>query len=104
MKHIRNLYPAPAWAKSRLSQDPAEKTWTCPTCGIIPPLAFAAGWYARRPCACERAAREAEETLKLAAELAHARQALTYTWLGRAWAEPGLSAKTFGTFQCERQP
>ena len=51
MKHIRNLYPAPAWAKSRLSQDPAEKTWTCPVCGIIPPLAVADGWYARRPCA-----------------------------------------------------
>ena len=104
MKHIRNLYPAPAWAKSRLSQDPDEKTWVCPACGIIPPLAFAEGWYARRPCACERAAREAAETRKLAAELVQARAALTYTWVGRAWAEPQLSAKTFETFHSERQP
>ncbi len=104
MKRIRNLYPAPVWARSRLSQDPAEKTWTCPTCGTVPPLAFADGWYARRPCACERAAREAEETRKLTAELAQARTALTYTWLGCAWAEPGLAAKTFETFQRQRQP
>ncbi len=104
MKRIRNLSPAPAWARPRLSQDPAEKTWTCPTCGIVPPLAFADGWYARRPCACERAAREAEETRQLAAELALARQALTYTWLGRAWAEPALASNTFATFQRERQP
>src|SRR5579859_671481 len=103
MKRIRNLYPAPAWARPRLSQDPVEKTWTCPICGLMPPLAFADGWYARRPCACERAAREAEETRKLAAELAQARQALTYTWLGRAWAEPGLASKTFEAFRSERQ-
>src|SRR5690348_11930251 len=103
MKHIRNLSPAPAWARPRLSQDPAEKTWTCPTCGMVPPLAFADGWYARRPCACERAAREAREVAQLRAELLQARAALTYTWLGRAWAEPGLASKTFETFQRERQ-
>jgi DNA replication protein DnaC len=32
------------------------------------------------------------------------RTALTYTWLGRAWSEPGLAAKTFATFRGERQP
>ncbi len=104
MKNIRNLYPAPAWAKARLSQDPVEKTWTCPVCGVVPPLVFADGWYARRPCTCERAAREAREVAQLRAELAQARAALTYTWLGRAWAEPGLASKTFETFQRERQP
>ncbi len=33
-----------------------------------------------------------------------ARTALTYTWLGRAWSEPGLAAKTFASFRRERQP
>ncbi len=104
MKRIRNLYSAPAWARSRLSQDPTEKTWTCPVCGIIPPLAFADGWYARRPCACERAAREAREIAQLRAEMLQARRALTYTWLGRAWAEPELANRTFEAYQRERQP
>lgn len=104
MKRVRSLYPAPAWALPRLSREPQDKTWTCATCGIVPPLAFADGWFARRPCACERAAREAEETRKLAAELAEARKAHTYTWLGRAWAEPHLAAKTFETFRSARQP
>jgi DNA replication protein DnaC len=104
MKRLRNLYPAPAWALSRLSRQPQDKTWICPQCGVVPPIAFAEGWYARRPCACERAAFEAEQLRKLAAELVQARTALTYTWLGRAWAEPGLSAKTFETFHGERQP
>src|SRR5690348_4509025 len=104
MKRLRNLYPAPAWARSRLAQDPAEKTWTCLVCGVAPPPVFADGWYARRPCACERAAREAREIEQLRMELAQARAALTYTWLGRAWAEPNLSSKTFETFCSERQP
>lgn len=104
MKRTRELYLAPAWAFPRLSRDPQEKTWTCPTCGVVPPIAFSDGWYARRPCACERTAFDAEQTRKLAEELAQARRALTYTWLGRACAEPALSAKTFETFQSERQP
>jgi DNA replication protein DnaC len=104
MKRLRNLYPAPAWALPRLSRQPHEKTWRCPACGVVPPIAFADGWYARRPCACERAAREAEQTRQLAAELAQARTYLTYTWVGRAWAEPGLAAKTFSSFQQNRQP
>lgn len=104
MKQLRNLYPVPVWAHSRLSREPQDKTWTCPQCGVVPPIAFANGWYARRPCACERAAREAMQTRQLAAEQAQARTALTYTWLGRAWAEPGLAAKTFETFHFARQP
>jgi DNA replication protein DnaC len=71
---------------------------------VVPPIAFAEGWYARRPCACERAAFEAEQTRQLAAELAQARQALTYTWVGRAWADPDLADKTFSSFRQERQP
>jgi DNA replication protein DnaC len=104
MKRLRNLYSAPAWALPRLSREPQEKTWICPQCGVVPPIVFAEGWYARRPCACERAAQEAREIEQLRTETMQARQALTYTWLGRAWAEPGLSARTFETFQRERQP
>src|ERR1700686_5019828 len=104
MKRVRNLYPAPSWALPRLSREPQDKTWRCPACGVVPPIAFADGWYARRPCACERAAREAEQTRQLAAELVQARRALTYTWLGRTWAEPSLADKTFASFRRERQP
>jgi DNA replication protein DnaC len=104
MKRVCNLYPAPAWALSRLSREPQEKTWICPQCGVMPPIAFSDGWYARRPCACERAAIDAEQTCKLAAERAQARQAFTYTWVGRTWAEPGLAAETFQTFHVARQP
>jgi hypothetical protein len=94
MKRLRSLYPAPAWALPRLSKDLAEKTWTCPACGVVPPIAFADGWYARRPCPCEHAAWEARQIEQLRAEMAGARQALTYTWLGRAWSEPELAGKT----------
>ena len=104
MKRLRNLYPAPAWALPRLSREPQEKTWRCPVCGVVPPIAFADGWYGRRPCACERAEQEARQLQQLREELLQARQALTYTWLGRAWAEPGLAAKTFASFQQNRQP
>lgn len=104
MKRVRQLYPAPAWAKPRLSQDPAQKTWQCPVCGVVPPIAFAEGWYARCPCRCERADFEARQLRRLQEELAQARQAQTYTWLGRAWAEPALATRTFATFRRERQP
>lgn len=107
MKRLRDslsLPSAPRALLARLSHNPAEKTWMCPACGEIPPLAFAGGWYGRRPCRCEEAAEEAEELARLRAQVARARAALTYTWLGRAWAEPGLATKTFATFEQERQP
>ena len=74
------------------------------TCGVVPPIALADGWFARRLCSCERAAFEAEQLRLLQEEQRQARTALTYTWLGRAWSEPGLAAKTFATFRGERQP
>jgi DNA replication protein DnaC len=88
----------------RLSRDAAEKTWTCPACGVVPPIALAEGWYARRLCRCERAAFDARQLRQLQEELLQARTALTYTWLGRAWSEPSLATKTFATFRQERQP
>jgi DNA replication protein DnaC len=104
MKRLHDLLPAPTWMLPRLSRNPAEKTWTCQTCGVVPPIALADGWYARRLCRCERAAFEAKQVHQLQEEQRQALAALTYTWLGRAWSEPGLAAKTFATFRAERQP
>ena len=104
MKRVHELLPAPAWMMPRLSRDAAEKTWTCPTCGVVPPIALADGWYARRLCGCERAAFDARQQHQLQEEQRHVRTALTYTWLGRAWSESGLATKTFATFKPERQP
>src|SRR2546423_37663 len=104
MKRIHDLLPAPAWMQPRLSRDAAEKTWTCPTCGVVPPIALADGWYARRLCRCERDAFEAEQLRLLQGEQWQVRTAMTYIWLGRAWSEPELANKTFATFKGERQP
>src|SRR6266581_159452 len=104
MKRLHDLLPAPAWMLPRLSRDAAEKTWRCQTCGVVSPIALADEWYARRLCSCERAAFDARQLRELQEEQRQVRTALTYTWLGRAWSEPGLAAKTFATFQSERQP
>ena len=109
MKHLRDvpgriLPKAPRALLPRLSRDPAEKTWTCPRCGLIPPIAFAEGWYARRPCPCEEAAQEAREIRRLREQTAQARAALTFNWLGCAWSETELFTWTFEVFRRERQP
>jgi DNA replication protein DnaC len=104
VKRVHELLPAPAWMLPRLSREAAEKTWMCPACGVVPPIALASGWYARRLCKCERTAFDARQLHQLQEEQQHVRTALTYTWLGRAWSEPGLAAKTFATFRQERQP
>jgi DNA replication protein DnaC len=104
VKRVHELLPAPTWMLPRLSRDAAEKTWTCPACGVVPPIALAGGWYARRLCRCERAAFDARQLHQLQEEQRHVCTLLTYTWLGRAWSEPGLAAETFATFQPERQP
>jgi DNA replication protein DnaC len=104
MKRLHERLSAPTWMLPRLSRNPAEKTWTCQTCGVVPPIALGDGWYARRMCRCERAAFEAKQVHQLQEEQRQVRTALTYTWLGRAWSEPGLAAKTFATFRGERQP
>jgi DNA replication protein DnaC len=104
VKRLHDLLPAPAWMVPRLSRDAAEKTRTCPTCGVVPPIALADGWYARRLCRCERVAFDAQQLRQLREEQRQIRTALTYTWLGSAWSEPGLVAKNFATFQRERQP
>jgi DNA replication protein DnaC len=104
MKRLHELLPAPAWMVPRLSRDAKEKTWTCQACGVVPPIALADGWYARRLCRCERTAFDAQQLRQVQEEQRQVRTALTYIWLGRAWSEPGLAAKTFATFRRERQP
>jgi DNA replication protein DnaC len=104
MKRAHDLLQAPTWMQPRLSRIAAEKTWTCPMCGVVPPIALAEGWYARRLCRCERSAFEAEQLRQLQEEQNQALTALTFTWLGPAWSEPALAEKTFATFRSERQP
>jgi DNA replication protein DnaC len=104
MKRVHDLLPAPAWMQPRLSRIAEEKTWTCPTCGVVPPIALADGWFARRLCGCERAAFDAQQLRQLQEEQRQVRVLLTYTWLGRARSEPALAEKTFATYQSERQP
>jgi DNA replication protein DnaC len=105
MQRLHECLPAPpAGMVQRMSQNPAEKTWVCPHCGAVAPIAFANGWYARRMCACERAAFETQQVQTLREEQMLARNAFTYTWLGHARSKPALSAKTFANFKREHQP
>jgi DNA replication protein DnaC len=71
---------------------------------VVQPIALAGGWYARRLCRCERTAFDAQQLHQLREEQRQVRITLTYTWLGRAWSESELAAKTFATFRQERQP
>ena len=110
MKRINSIIPK--WAYQFLSQDPAEKTWTCSTCGIVLPMALGAGWYVQRQCFCEQKAEEMRQreatprTLAQALERAQAEQ--VYTWLGREWIYDldikKLEACTFASFEQARQP
>ncbi|HLZ57203.1 MAG TPA: DnaA/Hda family protein [Ktedonosporobacter sp.] len=98
----------PKCLKARMSQDPQEKTWECPTCGVIEPGMLVEGWYYRRCCPCQERARmrapqqEAPRTLQQA--LARNQVMQTYTWLGRKWHLEGLEKKTFASFEEVRQP
>ncbi|MBO0782922.1 MAG: ATP-binding protein [Ktedonobacteraceae bacterium] len=98
----------PNWARRFLSQDPAEKTWTCATCGEITPFHFGQGWYARRRCACEQRAEELRQRQGVARTLGQvlteAQRAQTYRWLGASWAAHELEEKTFTNFERHRQP
>jgi DNA replication protein DnaC len=104
MKRLRDAIPIPAVCIRFLSKDPAMKTWTCPTCGPVPPMTLPGGWYLRRKCRCEQHAEEQRFSAVQRQELARARVTLTYTWLGAAWSEVALAHKTFATFRRERQP
>ncbi len=102
MERLDNLVCIPTAAIRFLSKDPAEKTWICKVCGVVPPFALNAGWYARRKCACERLAEEQQAIQAMQHLSAQARARYVYTWLGSSWPESGLSGKTFATFQRER--
>ncbi len=88
-----------------LSQDAADLTWTCPTCGPIPPGQWTTtpGWFYRRLCPCQRQAeeqrrREAEQQ-QMQQALLEQRRAAVYGWLGACWPQKGLANKTFANFE-----
>ncbi len=92
-----------AFLRRRASSDPADKTWTCPTCGIIPPCEVKPGLYLRRTCACEIRQREAREMAALRRQMQAEQCAQTFRWIGQAWAEQHLEHLTFATFDRQRQ-
>ncbi len=94
----------PSWVHQFLSQNPSDKTWTCPQCGVIAPVRLTGEWYARGTCPCEVRAREAQIAQEQRQTLARQRREATYTWLGRAWSDERVTTQTFATFQRERQP
>lgn len=100
---IGTLY-VPAAARRFLSQNAEDKTWVCPVCGEMPPMAYADGWYGRRRCACERRADEQRQIAAFQQQTRQARMAHTYCWLGSDWSEAGLTRHTFATFERTRQP
>lgn len=110
MKRLTTMIPE--WAHQFLSQNPQDKTWECATCGTVPPLMLADGWYARRRCICEQQAEEMRQRDATPRTLAHA-LALSqfeqvYTWLGRSWVNEQdiqkLEASTFASFDRTQQP
>ena len=110
MKRLDGL--TPEWATRFLSHDPADKLWTCATCGDVPPIALGSGWYARRRCACEQQAEDARQReaspRTLAQALTRAQVEQVYTWLGRSWISQRdceqLERCTFASFDRTRQP
>ena len=88
------------------SKDPANKTWTCPRCGVIPAreLHKTPGYFIRQSCACEERQREQNPGNDGPAAPREQQRERTYTWIGGEWADLALSKKTFATFEQERQP
>ncbi len=85
----------------------ARLYWTCSTCGPIEPLfvPFGRGWWVRRKCACEGAAREAAAQAEMLNAWKVQQKHRTFAWLGRGWEEEhGIDDKTFDNFIRARQP
>ncbi len=104
MEPLDNVIRVPSGMIKFLSVNPTDKTWTCPVCGPMKPFSLVGGWYARRPCACERLANEKQALQAMKELTAQARVRHTYTWLGQEWSQMDMAERTFATFQRERQP
>lgn len=111
MKHLATIRPlrtagVPDLIRRVASTDPAEKTWTCPHCGVVPPreLRRAPGYYVRQPCPCEERRRARQADSPGAAAHVTERREQRYTWVGREWADLALREKTFASFEQARQP
>jgi len=104
MNRIKNLL-ASTGCRVGAGTTAAEKTWTCSQCGQeVPPRALPDGRYLRRSrCACEWETYRARQ-VEVQREQQQVLRELSYVWIGRKWAEMGLSQKMFANFQRERQP
>lgn len=102
MHSFHSIIPAPLIERGLVSQDATALTWTCPTCGVIPPGRWGDGWFFRRLCPCQQRAEEDRQRAAFQHEMAAARirsqAALVYGWLGASWPQQGLEDKTFATF------
>lgn len=101
MQSLHGVALAPLVERGLMSQDAASLTWTCPTCGEIPPLPWGKqDWFMRRLCYCQIRAEEERRCRALQQELA----TQLYHWLGASWPQEGLADKTFATFDQTQQP
>jgi DNA replication protein DnaC len=107
IKRDRDVLALPATTIRLLSRNPMDKTWTCASCGVIPPLPLyvISGWYMRRKCPCELRAVEARQIREILQRQQLNQAGQTYTWLGPEWSESetDFASKTFATFRRERQ-
>lgn len=89
---------------------PADLTWTCPVCGVVPPLALPSGkvWI-KRSCACQRRVREEEAREQERRVWCHHQAWRTFGgWLGEKWVDDAtvreMKQKTFATYDATYFP
>ncbi len=88
---------------------PEEATWTCETCGEIPPRYIQGlNRYMRGQCSCQLRRIEeyrAEDERKRNDLAERGRINFTYNWLNsNRWSDEPLAEKTFANFDVLRQP
>jgi len=85
--------------RPEIGDPPPELFWTCEKCGVIPPFPLLSHW-ARRSCACEREAREAQRLEESQAAWRAAQIYRTFGgWLGAGWSDTDLAECTFARYQ-----
>jgi DNA replication protein DnaC len=118
MEPIRNIFPS---VLGKIGNDSliGDLVWECvygdtgeyqgvkftrQGCGLIEPLQLPSGRHIRRSCACERAAKATVIEHQQHEAWSSQQISATYGWLGSRWYDTSLASKTFGNFDCERQP